>query len=61
MAEHFVVTLGERRGKRYAKRSPLNVPLAVATGNLERASNRALRDTVTDLSVELTRRGEAIR
>jgi hypothetical protein len=56
MAEHYVVILGTRAGRRYAARHPLNLPVAIATGRLERASNRALRDALTDLTVELARR-----
>lgn len=54
--DSYIVVIGERKGKRYAKRLPLNVSLALATGRYERMSDRALNDTVTDLTNEQLRR-----
>lgn len=54
--EAYVVLIGRRKGKRYAERKPLNVPTAAATGNFEDLSDRALRDLITDLTNEQTRR-----
>jgi len=54
--EAYIVILGTRGQKRYAERRPLCVPVALATGDLERLSNRALNDAIQDLTAEQLRR-----
>lgn len=56
MAEAYIVVIGTTDGRRDARRLPLNVPLAWATGNYERLSDRAINDMVKDLQHEQHRR-----
>lgn len=58
MTEQYIVTIATRHGKRDAKRLPLNVPLDLATGKLERLSDLAIRETLKDLAAEQNRRSE---
>lgn len=54
--ETYVVVIGTSKGKRTAKRKPLNVPVAAATGDFKQLSDRALKDLITDLTHEQLRR-----
>jgi hypothetical protein len=57
--ETYVVAIGTTKGRRYAKRFPLNIPLAAARGRYEDLSDRALNDLITDLNHERLRRFSA--
>lgn len=52
----FVVSVVMRKGEQVMQTLPVNVPKHVATGNYERLSDRALKDTIVDLASELERR-----
>lgn len=56
--ETWIVVKGQRDGKRYAERKPLNVPLDLATGMYERLSNLQIREFLNDLLAEQMRREE---
>lgn len=54
--ESYLVTVGQRKGRRVAQRHPLQVPLEAARGRYDRLSDRALRDLINDLTHEQYRR-----
>lgn len=54
--EAYVVVIGRVKGKRYAKRQSLNVPLDLALGQYERLSDLQLREARKDLNAEHLRR-----
>jgi len=54
--ETYVVAIDTHKGSRRAARKPLKVPLAIATGDYEDLSNRALRDHIKDCVHEWMRR-----
>ena len=54
--ESYIVEIGTKKGKRYARRHALAVPIDAASGRYEQLSNRALKDLVTDLQTEQLRR-----
>lgn len=56
--ETYVVAIGEKDGKRWAKRYPLNVPLDLARGRYEELSDLVVRETINDLIAEQLRREE---
>jgi hypothetical protein len=55
---HIIVN-GRNQGRPYSTRRPLNVPLDLATGNIESLSDLQLRDTISDLQAEQQRRSTA--
>jgi hypothetical protein len=56
--EAYITVIGQRHGARYVERRYLNVPLDVATGNIERISELALRELTNDCIAEDERRRE---
>ena len=56
MAEAYITVIGTKDGKKVAKRSPLQVPLAWAEGRYEDLSDHAISDMVHDLTHEQHRR-----
>jgi hypothetical protein len=56
---HIIVN-GRNQGRPYSTRRPLNVPLDLATGNIESLSDLQLRDTISDLQAEQARRLAAV-
>lgn len=58
--EKYVVLIGHTKGRRIAKRKPLVVPPAIATGDYQDLSDRALRDHIKDLIHEHERRAQRV-
>lgn len=58
MTESYIVTIGSAGGQRTAERRPLHVPVELATGQLERLSDLAIREAIKDLTAEEARRQE---
>jgi hypothetical protein len=56
VTESWIVEKGVRKGKPYAKRHHLHVPIDLATGHLERLSDLAVREAIKDLQAEQERR-----
>lgn len=54
--EAYIVTLGDVKGRRVAKRHRMTVPLDAATGNFHRLADRTLNDLIKDLRHEQRRR-----
>jgi hypothetical protein len=54
--EGWITVVGHRRGKRHVERHPLNVPLELARGHLEKLSELALRELAQDIAHEQSRR-----
>ncbi len=59
--ESYIVVISRVMGARTVERKSLRVPLAAATGNLERLSDLQIRDIQKDLAHEAARRTEAQR
>jgi hypothetical protein len=54
--ETYIVAIYYEGGQRKARRFPLNIPLDLATGHLERLSDLQVREARRDLNHEYLRR-----
>lgn len=59
--ETWITAIYEKDGERKAKRFPLNVPLDLATGQYERLSDLAIRESIKDLQAEQQRRKDVAK
>lgn len=61
MADAYIVVRGVKDGVPYERTCPLHIPLVWATGELERVSDCALADMVTDITHEQHRRAGTLK
>lgn len=59
MSEVWITAKGVRKGKAWARRFEMRVPLHLATGQLEKLSDLQVREAIRDLQAEQERRGLA--